>query len=285
MAARAPATLAVANYHLMKEPLQGHQMKVLLSTKRPFELGEFTITGADTGTWSPETVGAAELAAENRDIVAMVIVNQGIPDAGNEDIVLTIAGTNASDEVISGTATFKVPAYADNATVRKFARGFAVDVTVAAGADFKTITGVTVACAAGAANAVIALYALPEITDFTQVACLGAGMWQPRVLSDQPIRCGNNPSRFVKEGDLLEGMLELESKYFSGTSGLAPFLGIECVALLQEVRGSNIVTTNHYCTQFRPSAPTRWSEGPEAASLNTGNRFSENLSFYAPSAT
>lgn len=282
MAKHAPAELSTANYFLMGEPLFGAEMEAHITQKQPSELGLLTITGAATGTFVADTIGAAQISAVPQSLVA--VVDEAILDAGASDIVLTVSGTDNLAASITGTATIKVPAYAQN-QVRTFARGFAVDVIVSADKKFKTITGVTVACAAEATNARIKLFGLPEVTDFERVGCTGEGEFQPRVRADAPVRCGSDPSAFVKVGDLREGNLRITAKYFNYMAGLARYAGQRCVVLLKEMRsGQKIPTTYHYCTQFVPSGAISTPEGSEPCMNTTEGRYQVNMTLMATTA-
>ena len=284
MAKHAPATLATASFPLMAEPLFGAEMETLITSKQHAEMGLLTLTASDTGTFTADTVGAALLLAVPQSLV--VVVDESILDAGGEDIVVTIAGVASDATSITGTATIKVPGYAQNQT-RTFPRGFSVDVVVAADKKFKSINngGVTVACATEATNARIKIFGLPDISDFERVGCTGAGSFQPRVRADAPVRCGSDPSAFVKEGDLREGNLRVEAKYFNYAQGLARYAGQRCTVLLREMRsGAKIPTTYHYVTQFVPSGEISMPEGSEACMNTTEGRFQTNMTLLAPTA-
>lgn len=283
MAKHAPPTLATGNFPIMGEPLFGAEMESWISPKQPAELGLFTISGASAGAFEADTIGAAQLLAVPQSLI--VVVDEAIVDAG-ANIVLTVSGVAEDASNITGTATLTTPAYLQNQT-KSFARGFAVDVIVAADKKFRSINngGITVVCNALATNARIRVFGLPETTDFERVGCTGSGSFQPRVRQDAPVRCGSNPSAFVKEGDLREGHLRIEAKYFNYGAGLARYAGQRCMVLLKEMRtGAKIPTCYHFVTQFVPSGEITVPEGSEPCMNTAEGRFQHNMSFLAPTA-
>lgn len=283
MAKHAPPTLASGNFPIMGEPLFGAEMEAWISPKQPAELGLFTITGASAGTFEADTIGAAQLLAVPQSLI--VVVDEAIVDAG-ANIVITVAGVAEDASNITGTATITTPGYLQDQT-KSFPRGFAVDVVVTGDKKFKSINanGITVVCNALATNARIRVFGLPELTDFQRIGCTGAGSFQPRVRRDAPVRCGSNPSAFVKEGDLMEGNLRIEAKYFNYGAGLARFAGQRCMVLLKEMRtGAKIPTCYHFVTQFVPSGEITTPEGSEPCMNTTEGRFQHNMTFLAPTA-
>ena len=282
MAQHAPAELVTDRYPLMAEPLFGAEIEAHITSRQPADLGLLTITGASASTFEADTVGAALLLATPMSLV--IVLDESITDAGDLDLLFTVAGVLDDDSAGTGTAQVRVPGYAQN-QARTFPRGFAVDVVVPGGLKFKTFTAITVVCAAEATNARFRLFGLPDIADFERVGCTGAGSFQPRVRADAPVRCGSDPSAFVKEGDLREGSLRVEAKYFNYAQGLARYAGQRCTVLLKEMRsGAKIPATFHYVTQFVPSGEISMPEGSEACMNTTEGRFQTNLSFLAPTA-
>lgn len=267
----------------MNEPMLGAEFQSYITSKLPAELGLFTITGASAGTFEADTVGAAQLLANPQSLI--VVVDEAITDAGG-NIVITVAGVAEDASNITGTATITTPGYLQNQN-KSFPRGFAVDVVVTGDKKFKSINngGITVTCNALATNARIRVFGLPEITDFERVGCTGAGSFQPRVRQDAPIRCGSDPSAFVKEGDLREGSLRIEAKYFNYGAGLARYAGQRCMVMLREMRtGAKIPTTYHYVTQYVPSGEITIPEGSEPCMNTSEGRFQFNMTFLAPTA-
>lgn len=283
MAKHAPPTLATGSFPIMAEPLLGAEFQSFITSKVPAEMGLFTITGASAGSFEADTVGAAQLLASPQSLI--VVVDEAITDAG-ANIVLTIAGVAEDASNITGTATITTPGYLQNQN-KTFPRGFAVDVVVTGDKKFKSINngGITVVCNALATNARIRVMGIPEITDFERVGCTGAGSFQPRVRRDAPIRCGSDPSAFVKEGDLAEGSLRIEAKYFNYGAGLARYAGQRCMVLLKEMRtGAKIPTTYHYVTQYVPTGEITIPEGSEPCMNTSESRFQVNMTFLAPTA-
>lgn len=282
MSKHAPPVLATTYFPLMAEPMFGAEFEVFITSKQPAELGLFTITGASAGAFEADVVGAQMLLAEPQSLV--VVVDEAIVDAG-ANIVLTVAGVAEDNSNITGTATITPPAYVNAA--KTFTRGFAVDVIVSGDKKFKSINnnGITVVCNAKAANARIRVFGLPEIADFERVGCTGAGEFQPRVRGDAPVRCGSNPSAFVKEGDLLEGQLRVEAKYFNDGIGLARYAGQRTVVMLKEMRsGQKIPGTYRYLTQFVPSGRLTMPEGSEPVMNTADGRYQHHMTLLAPTA-
>jgi hypothetical protein len=277
----APPVISVANYTLIKSPLLGGELKAYISPISSVDLGTFTVTGADAGTLALNTDAAAQLSAVPMDVVVML--DNAVPDAGAQDVTLTLAGTDdATTAITDGTAVLKVPGYAQVAA-RTFPRCFAVDLKLAANRKVKTITGVTVDCAAAAAGTRFRLFGVPPIASFNVVGCVDEKDFSLRVQDATAIACGLNASAFVKPGMIQPGTVNITAKSINDADGLARYVGRPVTVMIEGVRESRISTERYFFLRTTFGLQKRGPAGQETV-MDTANGIAEeSLMMLAPS--
>jgi hypothetical protein len=270
-----PPNIAILDYRLLSRPLKSSERRVLLSTDPSLELGTLVITDTNACTWTSEPTEAAQLAAGPSHLCVMV--DGALPNTVS-NVVFTLTGTDPGNSVISATGTFAVPAYSRNQK-KSFPRCWAVSFDQSAGTKFKTITSVSVVSNAGATGGRFKVFALPDISSFQLVGCIGSTNFTPRGIVPFAMRCGDDPQAFVVEGDVAEARLAIDAKFFNSTEGLSRLNGLRCVVMIEDLRARRVVTGRYFCTGYYPTPGERGSEGPEAVTNDSEAPVEETLSF------
>lgn len=275
-----PTTLPTTKYAIARRPLLGGEHVLYISSGAAIEVGRFSITAADTGTWTANA--DAVIPTGGAHLVAMVYNNTGVK-GGAEDIVLTIAGKNASDEVISAVATFAVPGYA-RITERLFPVSMAVDAVVAADVKVAQVTGVTVACAADAVGAILVIYAMPDMSTFSEVA------------GKSELRIPGKETRPLSIPDKMEGTAWQKPgrspvAEFSGTlrainsvDGLGKYKGAEVILRLDSFKEQSAITERTFLLGARYSTEATSPDGDGEVTLNITGQYENALIMAAPTA-
>jgi hypothetical protein len=239
----APTAIVAAKYPIAQKPTFGGENKVYLSRTPGIEVGSFEVQGLNSGTYTADPVNPALLSATPSHLIAVV---DNEMDGGASNVVITVTGTNSADAPITGTATYAPVAWHRDQT-RYWGQGQAVPVEVTADAKFKTITGVTVTNAAGAATAIIKLFGVPDQSTFTLVACQDQADFTTKANPAKEIPCGMDGSAFVKRGRSEPGKLTINSKAVDFGDGLMKYNGATNItAMIKVVKEGTLETGRIY---------------------------------------
>ncbi len=212
-----PAAVAANNRPVAQMPALAGHFELYISSEACEKVGNFEYTATATGTY--EGLGGVDFSAVPTDLQVVV---EGFLEAA-APVVVNVIGTNASDEALTGTATFTPPAYARNQTPN-FPKGAAVDVVTPGAAKFKTVTNMTVN-ANGNAGSRLALWRLPVESSFSFVGCLDGFVPSVSPTTPVPVPCGMDGSRFVLPGRSEPNSLRITTSHFSLADGLARISG------------------------------------------------------------
>lgn len=233
-----PKDIAATDFPMAVKPTLGYELQLHVSTQLSVELGMLAVQAANSGVYAPSAADNAALAAAPMELVAEL---EGDVNCGASDMVVTVTGTDAGDQPLTGTATFKVPSYS-SFTERVFPKGYAVEVTTASGSPFKTVTSVTVQNDAVAAGVSIALFGVPALNTFRKIGCKTQLNFDPRVALPHSVQCGRDLSAFIKAGEIPEGTLEITAKIPTFSDGLARVNGRRVTGLIKEVKEDKLDT-------------------------------------------
>jgi hypothetical protein len=238
-----PDTLASTDLGLMRQITEGAEIRVLVAPAESYLLGSELLTGSGTGTFTADTIGAAQLTADPREVVVMF--DNDCPDAYTQDIVLTGTGTDADAGAFSdASASFALPSYVLDRT-RSYPRCYGTDLVTANSKKVKTLTAVSVACSARAKNSRLLFFGVPSYAAFTAIGCIEEKDFNLRMQEAQAFACGLNASSSVQPGMIVPGNLSVSAKNQTVMNGLARYAGRKVTVLL-EVRRLNRVITERY---------------------------------------
>jgi hypothetical protein len=237
-----PPTLTSDLYPIARKPALGYESHLLFSLKQSLEPGSFEVTGANTGTFTLNQAEATALDADPMELLALLDTDV---DCGATNLVLTVTGTDHLGAAATGTATFAPPAHSAMQD-KVFGRCWSVQVESAGPAfkKFKTVTGVSVACAAQALGAKFVLVAIPALTTFQEILCKTQVNITPKVPMPHSIACGRDMAAYTKPGEIPIGAVSISAKNISSADGLARVNGRRVTGLLKTVK-EDLVTTDH----------------------------------------
>jgi len=234
-----PADLTSDLYDIALKPALGQEMQLLVSTQASLELGSMVGVAQNSGVYTANNAANAALQAAPAELLAMLESDINVDTLP----VLTITGTDQSGGALTGTATFAIPAYAQD-TSKVLPGTWATEVTVTVGKLFKTITNVTIACDTKLAGKKITLFALPSLSSFNQIGCKTDLNWVPRNREPVNIQCGADESAFVKPGMIPKGEIGVTAKIPNFSDGLARYNGVRVTGLIKEVKEDKVATAH-----------------------------------------
>ena len=201
----------------------------------------------NSGTWTADPINDALLQTTPSHVVAMVETEL---DGGSADVVLTVNGTDSTDTVIAGASTFGVIDWHKDQT-RYFAISKSRPVEQATDKKFKTITSVTSVNGTAGIRAKITLFAVPDQSTFTQVACTADFDFDTKANPAKPIACGLDGSAFQKAGRSEPSSVRLSAKAFDFEDGLAKYDGANVTLMAKCVKEKRVETGRVYAAGLR----------------------------------
>jgi len=253
------------------KPTLGYELQLYVSTQQSVEPAQFLVAAANSGVLTPSEADLATLAAAPMELLAEL---EDDVDCGGSDMVLTVTGTDANNAPLTGTATFKVPAYS-SFTERVFPKGYAVEVTTASGNPFATITSVTVACAANAAGTNIALFGVPALSTYRLIGCKTQLNFDPKVPLPHAVQCGRDLSAFIKLGEIPEGTLDVTAKIPTFSDGLSRVNGRRVTGLIKEVKEDKLDTMHIFLMGLIMTAKATVGESVDPATLSAAAKYED----------
>jgi len=277
-----PPVILPADFPLINAPLLGGELKALFSAQNAVELGKFVVTGSNAGTWTPSAPGLAMLAAQPMDII--VVSDNGLHDGGATDLVIKVSGTdNATTVFTTQNASFALPSWALNQT-RSFQKCLGVDLVIGSGLPVATVTAVTVVCAAEAVNSVFKLFAVPALSTFQQIGCVTEKDFNLKTQDAVPIRCGLDPSAFVKPGDLQVGNVSITANSQNDLNGFARYVGRPVTVMLEARRENRLVTDRYYFLRCTAGIKKKGPEGAASVTDSIEGIAEETVFMIAPTS-
>jgi hypothetical protein len=222
------------------KPTLGYELQLFVSTQLSVEPGTFLIQGANSGVYTPNAADNLTLQSAPQELVAEL---EDDVNYGPTDLVLTITGTASDDSALTGTATFKVPAYS-SFTERVFPKGFGAPVVTAGNKPFKTITSVTATADAACTGLNVSLFGVPSLDTFRKIGCKTHLNYDPKVPLPHAVQCGRDLSAFVKAGEIPVGTLDITAKIPTFSDGLSRVNGRRVTGMIKEVK-EDVLDTMH----------------------------------------
>ncbi len=258
-----PNDIDPLSYPMALKPTLGYEWQLYVSTELSVEPGTFLVQAANSGVYTASAADVAALAALPMELIAEL--EAGV-DCGGSDMVLTVTGTDNTDAPLTGTATFKVPAYS-SFTERVFPKGYAVQVE-STNKPFKTITGVSVACPAGVAGTPVALFGIPALSTFRKIGCKTQLNTDLKVPQPAAVQCGRDLSAFVKLGEIPVGQLDITAKIPTFSDGLSRINGRRVTGMIKEVKEDTLDTMHVFLAGLIMTAKASNGESVEPSTLS-----------------
>lgn len=267
-----PRTLTTDDYVVALKPSKGYEQQLHVSLEQSTELGTLEIAALNSGTFTANAADVARLLATPQELVA---VAESDLDGGAENIVVSLSVLYADNTLGTATATFSNPAYS-NISEKRFPRSWAAEVIADADKLIKAIAGIaSINAEPEAIGAKITFFGLPSLSTFRKIPCKTQLNWDPRVAMPEPVRCGRDPSAFIKPGDLSEGALEITSKVPTFADSLARLNGLRVTGLIKEVKEDKLNTMNVFVMGLIMTARANVGESQEDVTLAATSRYED----------
>jgi hypothetical protein len=267
-----PTDIHPSDFPMALKPTLGYELQLHVSTQLSVELGTLNIAAVNSGVYTPSAADNAALAAAPMELVAEL---EGDVQCGGTDMVVTVTGTDASGNPLTGTATFKVPSYS-SFTERVFPKGYAVEVSTASGAPFKTVNSVVPTNAeATCAGLNISLFGVPALTTFRKIGCKTQLNFDPKVPLPHPVQCGRDLSAFIKAGEIPEGTLEITAKIPTFSDGLARINGRRVTGMIKEVKEDKLDTMHIFLFGLIMTAKVSNGESVDPSTLSATAKYED----------
>jgi len=264
--------LTTDDYVVALKPSKGYEQQLFVSLEQSTELGTLEIAALNSGTFTANAADVARLLADPQELVAMA---ENDLDGGTGNIVVTFGVTFADATIGTATATFANPAYS-NITEKRFPRSWAAEVIPSVDKLIKSINSITsITAALDAIGSKITIFGLPSISTFRKIPCKTVLNWDPRVALPEAVRCGRDPSAFIKPGDLSEGALEITSKVPTFADSLARLNGLRVTGLIKEIKEDKLNTMNVFVMGLIMTAKVNTGEAQEDVTLAATSRYED----------
>ena len=272
-----PTALSAADQELAKEPEVGAELNVSWSAS-PFGI----ITNVEqSGTAAGALVAqpsAYDVPAAGMDM-QVVCLNAVVSTA---PIVLTLNVVDEDDSSTTAVATLAKPDWLGDSSA-DLPQGTAFDLTPATGASkkIKSVTSVA-SITYGATGNKFAIVGLP--TSWNGVGCVQSVDPSLAIPGSKALRCGFNPSRFVKAVPGEVSSLTITALYTVVLQGLAALNGLKVCIRVDKKRADRVTVETMVIGGYRPVAKSPGGDG-DAETVTTAEGPFENAAiFVAPSA-
>lgn len=236
-----PEDIAPSNYGIALKPLLGKEKKIKISAKPAIEVASIEVTGANAVTTTTSVAGAGALAARPSELL-IKLEEELSADAA---MVIGVVGTDENDAVLSGSARFAPPAYAQEQSF-VFPAGTAREVVVTGNKKFKTITSIVpTSIPVSAKYGRLSLFGMPPMDSFVLVGCRTNLSYATETRHAVAVACGGDDSAFVKPGQKPQREVSVTVKVPSLSDGLARYDGKSNIVLLAVSEKEGRVVTDH----------------------------------------
>ncbi len=270
-----PPVVATGQIATAREPLYGGEIKVHASPKSTLEIAVHTLRTHDTGDTSLDSGYAIGLAAEPRSLLLM-LKGKAVVSA-SADMVFTVVGTDQTGAALTGTATFKIPAWRDLPD-RTFAAGYSTSVEVTAGKLFKSVVSITPAVPQNVIDQAptgfaFVLLAIPSADSFNEIGCTTESNFNSVTRPAKTIMCGMD-GKFVKRGRSPVGELSISCKTLDHFGGIRRLEGVTgATILLQPLKGDLVASEHLLFTGVTLTSNSKAGEGEDEASQSGTGQF------------
>lgn len=262
----APSAITGTNIVVAGKPVLGGEKILKVSQGRIREIGRFTISTTNTGTWAADAVNT--LAAAGEDLVGVILTPTGVAAAAN--IVLTLSGQDNVPANITAVCTFAPPAWC-RIQAKTFPIGWGEDCIEASSKKLATISGATIVCGADTAGTIIGIYAIPELTTFTEIMCAEDVDWDTQAPESVSIACGMDGTAFSKPGRSGERSMRATTHLVSSAESMMRFDGMTVTALVELRKEGKVVTDRYFLQDWQVKAkPTLPSGNTPASAAGEG---------------
>lgn len=221
------------------------------------------------------------------DTVTIAGVTSSVPTINGSRVVTVLSPTTFSVPVTvttggtGGTATSTIRNDTATATLTppdtaqdqsfNFPQGLAVDFTTSVtGATVRSVRSVSSITGGGAGNK-FSIAALPDASDYTEVACATEKSFTPPTPKQVSIACRYNPARWIKRGRGVEPKIDLKAKYSSFSDGLPRANGQRVSIKLETYKDDQILTERVIFGGVRPEISVTHGDGDaESEATMTG---------------
>lgn len=273
-----PTTIDPDDSDIAITPYMGGEFNVFLSRIPALLLGSVTLATSGSGSYANNPACAIRAGGADLQLVASTELASPM---GVCAVVFNIV--DDKDEAATLTFTFAPPprsACQDTS----FARGYAVDGTVAGGTGtkVKSITGLK-SVSNGGRNVGFRLYQLPEAADYVLVGCTTEKKFTTKSRKPVGIDCGMEADAFTKRGKSGKGELTLDSKFGGMADRLSRFNGAKTTAMLVGIKDGQVTCDRLVFTQYVPGVDVNLPDGEgEAVENAASGKYVDHLFFVAP---
>jgi hypothetical protein len=285
----APVPVPLIDIPIALKPALGGEKRVYISMGLPTKLGTFFITGADTGTWTPEA--GVTTPTGGFDILAMVATVSGIR-GGVSNVIVTATGIDTLDAALSQACTLAPVSYAPNAA-KVYPVSAAYDgVPSPASKQFKggvalntAITGVTVDCDATAIYGEVVLWAIPNGTTypFSEVPGVDDFSFSDKTAQPLSIPQGLDGSRWKKLGRSAQGDFSFTTKKIGVSLDATQFAGVELTVRIDTLKEGRVLADRTYLLGASYGVKHSSPDGDGVATLSCSGIYTHAL-LYVPVA-
>jgi hypothetical protein len=265
-----PASLAVKDYPVALKPSLGYEKQLYVSPLTHTVLGSLDIMAANSGVYTPTVADNAMLGDVPQELM-MVLDSDA--DFGASALVVTVVGTDATGGALTGTATFSPPTYAQDQTFT-FPKGWAAEVTIAAGKKFKTVTSVTAATAANIPTTPkLLLVGMPSLDfsaggTFRKIATRVKLNYDPAVPLPTAVQDGRRKGAYIKPGEIDVPSLEITAKVPTDADGLSRYNGKRVTGWIREMKEEKLHTQNIFLLGLVMTVKANVGEGADPTTLD-----------------
>lgn len=268
-----PPDIQVPQYKVATAPLLGYEEQLYVNTGQFTDLGIVTVVGVNSGTYQASVPDNAQLSAVPQELL---LICESVNVFGDSPFTVQVIGTDASNNPLSGVATYAPPSYALNQGY-DFPQHRGVEVTqwqggvLAPTALFKTITSVVpIAASPAYLNAQFRLVGVPSISNFTNYTKIGTKVdinYDLKIQEPVAIQDGKDMGAYIKAGTIPVGSLDITVKDPVSSDGLRRYNGSAVTGVLRERKGDILDTQYTYFLGLIMTAKPRGQEGAEAVTL------------------
>ena len=266
-------TISAADMNVAESAQIGAEVTVLASYEEFVSVGSISLPAAASGVLNPDSTYVDPGMGNGYDM--QLVANDGILSAAQVVVTLAVILDDGSSNGVAGSAvaTFSGPTggWAENQT-NNLPMGLAADLVVAVtpAKKIRSVVGVT-SVVGGSANSQFNLQALPS--NWFSIPCTMQKDPTLPVAKSHPIRCGYNPSRFVKKIPGDPGKLALTQKRRSYGDGLERLNGNRVSIMLLTQKDNYLVTERQVFGGLRFNANSKFPDADAEAEVSAESFF------------
>ena len=268
-------TIATNDLNVAEASQIGAETTVLASYAEFVSVGNISLLAPGSGTLNPDNTFIPSAGLDMQ-----LVCHDGIPSAVQAIIQLNVKF--ADNSTGTATAQFNGPegGWAENQT-ENLPQGLATDLTgddANTGKQIKSIQGIA-SITGGSTSARFDIVALPDSSTWFNISCAMNKEPTLPVAKSHPIRCGYNPSRFVKRIPGDPGKLQLTTKRRSYGDGLERLNGHRVSIMLVHQKDGYLLTERQVFGGLRFNAQPKFPDADAEAEV-TAESFFESFAVF-----